>query len=835
LIGTSTYADKDLLNVPVVDRTITDLAAAMTDPDYGVVPASNCSKLVNEGDLRELGRELRSAASRAEDLLLVYYTGHGLLSGKRKELYLALPDSESAAPEFNSLEYGKVRDAVLDSPAQTKVIILDCCFSGRSITGAMAESATEVIGQIEVDGTYILTSAPQHGVALFLPGEDHTAFTGRLLHLLNEGIPKGPELLTIDDMYRALRVIMKAEGLPEPQKSSTRTAHMLALTRNGSRATFDRALKRSLREGSADREQMLSFFHERETGAVRRWLHASDMTSELRERALLLALSPLDGLAANVVVKHLGAIADDLLLFIDHELDHGEITLAAWCLDAISKLPGDVEDLLLAELIGPTRKESSDWQGYMSAQIKLLQSRVRPVRNTFPYTCAALQVGNLDSWEAFLVRKLLYNEMAVDPSYQRVVDWTDWLCRTDFAVQSKRPDWMQALSCVVAMHAREKPPDSGQVMMLDEAWAVMILKLAMALGCLPQVLEYMAASLKNLAMSITPLSADSSASSTNGNLLRVLNIGLWQQNVPAPLVAVMDVVRILLGGSPRDLPVKAMPVILDDYGNALTEALKDVPVKALRNRLQCAILDLSISNKNLVVGIWLLNRWATDHEMASCLLDYLAELPEASFPFSEQLSSSFWATLSLDQRLLGYRAARQLMGATREAVLNPAVLLRTVGESGLSNTELALACYSARQAGLSVEGIICAMGSVIQSFADRDERLIQLPALDNVLREFQTLSSFGSGDELPGVNEHGFKRISEQELHECWDRIMSGAFGRKFGSAFATYLDGQLRDEIQSKRSMLQIIASKNRQRQHRRRPLFQLMAKRTTDQRQEP
>jgi hypothetical protein len=63
------------------------LAAALTDPVYGLVPEYHCTVLADEGDIRLLGRRLRQAARQAEDLLLVYYAGHGLVGGRRHELY----------------------------------------------------------------------------------------------------------------------------------------------------------------------------------------------------------------------------------------------------------------------------------------------------------------------------------------------------------------------------------------------------------------------------------------------------------------------------------------------------------------------------------------------------------------------------------------------------------------------------------------------------------------------------------------------------------------------------------------------------------------------------
>ena len=96
----------------------------------------------------------------------------------------------------------------------------------------MTDPVTEMVGQIEVDGTYVLASAERDQVALILPGEDHTAFTGRFLHLLRNGVPGGPELLTVDYLYRQLVTRMRAENLSQPQKRATSTADLLALAVN---------------------------------------------------------------------------------------------------------------------------------------------------------------------------------------------------------------------------------------------------------------------------------------------------------------------------------------------------------------------------------------------------------------------------------------------------------------------------------------------------------------------------------------------------------------------------------------------------------------------------
>ncbi|MBO3748167.1 tetratricopeptide repeat protein [Streptosporangiaceae bacterium NEAU-GS5] len=232
LIGTTRYRDAKLPDLPAVQHSLTDLAATLTNPISGIVGPEHCSVLLDEGDLRELGRQIREQASAAEDLLVVYYVGHGLVGGGRHDLYLALCDSELDAPEYNSLEYDKLRGTVLQSPATNKIVILDCCFSGRALADAMADPATVVLGQLDVQGTYVLTSAPRDRVALSLAGERHTAFTGRLIKLLQNGIVGESEFLSIESLYGRLRSIMRAEALPLPEKRATRTAELIALGRN---------------------------------------------------------------------------------------------------------------------------------------------------------------------------------------------------------------------------------------------------------------------------------------------------------------------------------------------------------------------------------------------------------------------------------------------------------------------------------------------------------------------------------------------------------------------------------------------------------------------------
>jgi hypothetical protein len=89
-----------------------------------------------------------------------------------------------------------------------------------------------VLGQVGVEGSYVLTATPANAVALAPEGARHTAFTGELLDLLRAGVPDGPELMTFATLFRQLTARTRSRSLPTPCQRGTGTVDHLALTRN---------------------------------------------------------------------------------------------------------------------------------------------------------------------------------------------------------------------------------------------------------------------------------------------------------------------------------------------------------------------------------------------------------------------------------------------------------------------------------------------------------------------------------------------------------------------------------------------------------------------------
>ncbi|MEV6160746.1 caspase family protein [Streptomyces sp. NPDC052052] len=232
LVGPAYYEDPKLTNVPEIANNISDLTQVLTDEKLGGFNPFHCVAVPSAAGVAQIGDVLVRAAAEAEDLLLFYYSGHGLLGSRRRELYLSLAATRHDQLAFTALPFEAVRDACLDSTATSRVVILDSCFSGRAIGETLTHFDEAVIGELEVSGTYTLTSSPANRTALVLPGERHTAFTERLLAMLTAGSPTAGAMINLGDIYRHLHTRLRAEGLPLPQRCGVNNADLLGLVRN---------------------------------------------------------------------------------------------------------------------------------------------------------------------------------------------------------------------------------------------------------------------------------------------------------------------------------------------------------------------------------------------------------------------------------------------------------------------------------------------------------------------------------------------------------------------------------------------------------------------------
>ncbi|MGD3108441.1 caspase family protein [Streptomyces sp. YGL11-2] len=229
LIGTSRFTSADLPGIPSVAANLQALWAALTHPDRGLLAPEHCRVVADPTDASAVGAALAWAVREADDLLLVYYAGHGVLDDAGL-LHLGLVHTDLDQVGFSAVPIDLVKRHVGEARAKARVLLVDCCFSGRAVS-AMAEPTNLAVGQLDLTGTYTLTSTTRTAPAHAPVGEAYTAFTGALL-----GALAAPDPLTLDQIHKRVDHELHGRGLPRPQRRSAGAAGALALVRGPSGA-----------------------------------------------------------------------------------------------------------------------------------------------------------------------------------------------------------------------------------------------------------------------------------------------------------------------------------------------------------------------------------------------------------------------------------------------------------------------------------------------------------------------------------------------------------------------------------------------------------------------
>lgn len=233
LIGVSEYDPMHPL--PTVANNLQRLKDLLTAPDLWGLPEENCIVLLNPRDTVQVLDAVQEAAAEAKDALLVYFAGHGLLN-HRDDLYLALSSSHRKRT-YSGVYYDDLRHELIEATASSRMVILDCCYSGAWMDGYMS-SNEDVVERAVVEGTYVMTASAETKKALAPPNEPYTAFTGELIRALEQGIPGGPDPLSMDALFWHIRAELHAKHRPLPQQRARNGGGAIVLTRN--RWAFDK-------------------------------------------------------------------------------------------------------------------------------------------------------------------------------------------------------------------------------------------------------------------------------------------------------------------------------------------------------------------------------------------------------------------------------------------------------------------------------------------------------------------------------------------------------------------------------------------------------------------
>src|SRR5688572_29027583 len=230
LVGGTRYTN--LPPLPSVANNLAALAAALADPALWGLPAAHCRTVRDPATPQEIDAAVGAAAAevRLDGLLLFYFAGHGMIDPRTGSLHLAVTGTDRNSVHSTAVPFEWVRRWFLDAPAGARVVVLDCCYSGRATDG-MGEPAA-IADQIEIDRTCVLVAAPANRTALAPPDEPFTAFTGVLLDMMRRGVPGGPALLDLTTLYRQAVTTQRGRNRPLPQMRARNGGERIALVRN---------------------------------------------------------------------------------------------------------------------------------------------------------------------------------------------------------------------------------------------------------------------------------------------------------------------------------------------------------------------------------------------------------------------------------------------------------------------------------------------------------------------------------------------------------------------------------------------------------------------------
>jgi hypothetical protein len=271
-----------------------------------------------------------------------------------------------------------------------------------------------------------------------------------------------------------------------------------------------------------------------------------------------------------------------------------------------------------------------------------------------------IRSGDSRSGQANLVRSLLTRETETPLCLPRAIDWVNWLYTTGSAEQVKQPEWITALASACAGSPGQQSKEGIQSLVRsDPEWFIVIWRIARRVGRYPMTGKISHQDAVDLVarLAASPLPGEG----WPGALLDALNAGSRYER-PPEFAAVIDVIRVMLGGQPEEFPTGLehhyYTMYIDAFGRILAlEALRSERIRVERHFLGYACRDDALSP----AAAYLLQALAADANTVSEVLDFIKAGSITKLYASRLLDFEFWQNmLSLEPGLAGHFSVGRL-------------------------------------------------------------------------------------------------------------------------------------------------------------------------------
>lgn len=221
LIASSQYAkDTKLESLRCPENDVDGLNEILTSKEIGLFTQTFVLKNLPHNEVLYKINEVLLNQVERDDLVLIYYSGHGKLNRKGR-LHLATVDTETKVLDTTSISVESLRHLIDISSVSKVILILDCCYSGRIGDVFFKSSVDDYLQQVsDARGLYVLTASTAIQVAQEKEGDSYSLLTKHIL----EGIRGGKAdydddgYISINDVYRYASERMQHHGIQEPMK-----------------------------------------------------------------------------------------------------------------------------------------------------------------------------------------------------------------------------------------------------------------------------------------------------------------------------------------------------------------------------------------------------------------------------------------------------------------------------------------------------------------------------------------------------------------------------------------------------------------------------------------
>lgn len=219
VIGSSSYID---LSLPPLEAVIPNCSKlSHLFKRFLKIPFENRATLIDQTQKEVFNVIKKYASNPTLELMILYFTGHGIVSDDRKSYYLALKETEMDNLKRTSID---VRDLAEELGNKLNIIlILDACFS---------EKVFEVF---DTRKCFIMASSARDETSKYPLEEECSIFSDKLIEVIEKGIVSEKSILTAEDIFEAVKDRLHMTGCPVPHRSAVNDVYKIPLFPNNNK------------------------------------------------------------------------------------------------------------------------------------------------------------------------------------------------------------------------------------------------------------------------------------------------------------------------------------------------------------------------------------------------------------------------------------------------------------------------------------------------------------------------------------------------------------------------------------------------------------------------